>query len=109
MTRAHDGLCFGRRFDIRRQQRPRAVEESARALNSLIVPFGVLLRRADEELVEADGVGAELRDEAVRTDDVALRLGHFLDFAALLAVSPDHPLVEKVRERLGEWHVTRVE
>ena len=46
------------------------------ALDALVGPVGVLVRRPDEEDVDAGGVGAVALDDRHRADHVALGLGH---------------------------------
>ena len=86
-------LARGRHVDA---QPPQPAEEAVHALDALVGPVGVLVRRPDEEDVAARGVGAVALDVADRADHVALRLGH------LRPVARDHPLREEPLERLLE-------
>ncbi len=84
------------------QDAPDAAEEAIGALDALVAPLEVAVDRRREEDEEARGVGAVLRDDLLRRDDVALRLRH------LRAVLEDHALREQVRERLVEIDEPRV-
>ena len=75
---------------------PEPLQEAVGAGDRLVVPLHFVLGRAEEEGVDALGVGAHLVDQLVRRDGVALRLRHLLDPPALLGEAGDHPLVEQV-------------
>ena len=75
---------------------PDAVEEAVRAFDALVAPLEVAVDRCGEQDEEAGRVGAVLRDDLLRRDDIALRLRH------LRTVLEDHALRQEVRERLIE-------
>ena len=79
-----------------------AVQEPVGAGHPLLGPLRLLLRRADEERVDAHRVGAEAGDQLVRRDRVAPRLRHLLDLARRGIQPRDHALVEEALERLLE-------
>ena len=58
---------------------PEFAQEAEGALDAIGVPRLALLQGAEEHLVEAQGVGAVLRDDVVGVHHVVLRLGHLLD------------------------------
>ena len=77
-----------------------AVEESAAAVDDLVGlvgPVDVVGRRSDEEVEEAQSVGADGLEVLLGRDEVALGLGH------LRARESDHALGELPLERLARY------
>ncbi len=62
---------------------PDPAQETVGALDARVRPFQRLFRRRGEHHEEARGVGAELVDQGLRIDAVALRLGHGADAAVV--------------------------
>ena len=95
--RARRGACrAGARSATSPHDAPQPAQEADDPLDAGLRPLHVLVGGAQEEDVEANRVGAVLRDEVVGPHDVALRLRH-------LRAARLHPaLVEQARERLAE-------
>ncbi len=81
---------------------PDAGEEAVGTFDRGVVPLGFFFRRADEEGVEAYGVGAVVDDQLVRADDVAFGFAHFVELAVDVALLADHALREEFGERFVE-------
>jgi hypothetical protein len=57
-------------------QPPDPAQEAITAVNALIVPFQMLLRRGGKEGEETGGICPVLGNQFVRIDDILLRLAH---------------------------------
>ena len=76
---------------------PETVQETVYAVDSLVIPLGIQLRRSHEQLVKTQGVTAVISYQVVRGNYISFGLTH-LD----TVLSGDHTLVEELLERLVE-------
>ena len=80
------------------------MEEAGDAVDATVIPFGVLVRWADEQLVNSARVRTVFLHHVVGCDAIPLRLRHHI------AVAMNHPLGEERREGLvGRDHARVVE
>ena len=79
------------------------MQETRDAVDTAIIPLGILVGRTDEELVDPTRIGPVLLDHVVGRDAVALRLRHDV------AVAVDHALGKEGREWLVNRDHLRVE
>ena len=97
LARERPGRCLHTRLPrLLVDDAPEPVQEADDALETGVLPLGILLDRPDEEQVHAHRVGAVTVDVVVGRDHVSLRLGH------LRALVVEHPLGEEAGERLPE-------